>query len=896
MALGGVAPPLVGNASIAGTLKAIVDMLSDVSCLLALREDWPLLQAKLDIERTLLLQWVTLVKLFDDDDYHPCLDELDTHQKIFDLLHDTQTMLMEKDQLENRFGIMTYEQLDSLPDATYLNSYLILSKSRLEQFNIDFARRNLRVRHLPTDIPSTTRILRIVTCPVLFESFIRHLRKVVHDLNKLGYHETFLECTAEMAKEDVKNCKTMDDVRMVRDVTKEVRITINREAEELLVLMARRRVMNNLWFEGMHERRVKLNDPHPETFLWSHAPQQPDVGWDSLADWLESGSDLYWVCGKAGAGKSTFLKHVYDHPETRRRLDAWGGKETVSLGSFFFWKMGTHLQKCRDGMSRAILYQILEAVPSAIPALMPNMWKCAYEGCLIESHQLLPSPGSVQWRDAFDKMAEEGVLDKRFCFFVDGLDEYAGDGARAVELLRQLCTTPKIKVVVSSRPERVFEESLADTPQLRLDQLTDQDVLQYVQDKTDSHRYMRTLRDVDEARSRLLVETLAEKAFGVFLWTVLATKLFLQGFDAFEAFYELEQRIEEIPTDLHQLFAYILKQVDPRYLNHVARMLRICQRSKQSRSAEGERGWVRTVGLAAASASGLDFQNFDLHSARTLLSRHRQCVVLEQRLANRCGGLLEVIRAEVDKLDDCFCGTPKSHPHHDILIDSSIEFVHRTAFEWFNGLGSYVLSSLGLQEDNSFNEDAALASMSWQQSRIARELGATFGRSDTDMSNCLLYVGRTDRFSPQFANNMLLRIHDLVAETRRKRGQNWHFSFCCNAEGVVTERLETLYFAVGMGMVNFVKYYLEKNTDGESLAELEVKHKMRWWKVASDRTLITYFLEPYYKTMKQLPPPGPMLLYLATSGCEVPEAELRRYVVSDPMDEPDALRLLQSIF
>ncbi|KAJ3466855.1 hypothetical protein MRS44_004419 [Fusarium solani] len=53
----GVAPPLAGNAGIAGALKACLDILSDVSCLKALEKDWPLLQAKLDIERTLLLQW-----------------------------------------------------------------------------------------------------------------------------------------------------------------------------------------------------------------------------------------------------------------------------------------------------------------------------------------------------------------------------------------------------------------------------------------------------------------------------------------------------------------------------------------------------------------------------------------------------------------------------------------------------------------------------------------------------------------------------------------------------------------------------------------------------------------------------------------------------------------------
>ncbi|KAL6361276.1 hypothetical protein LRP88_04743 [Fusarium phalaenopsidis] len=890
----GVAPPLAGNAGIAGALKACLDILSDVSCLKALENDWPLLQAKLDIERTLLLQWVDMVKLLEED-YDNCLDELDTHHQIFELLHNTQTMLMDKAQLQSCFTIMTYEQEDSLPDATYLNSYFILSKSRMEDFNSKFTCRKLRVLRIPDNLPSTTRLLRVASDPVGFEKFLEHVRQLVNALNKLAYRPDYLEITAEMAKKDVRKCKTMDDLRMVRDVSKEIRITIAREAEELIVFMARRRVLSNLWFDGMDERKMKLQDPHPGTFQWALAPQQPDVGWDSLADWLESGSDIYWVCGKAGSGKSTFLKHVFNHPETRRRLDAWGGEETVSLGSFFFWKMGKVLQKCRDGMARAILYHILDEIPSAIPVLVPTLWHYAYDGCLFESHELLPLPSVAEVRIAFEKMTEEGVLDRRFCFIVDALDEYAGDAARAVAFVQKLSKSPKIKLVVSSRPNPVFVESFADAPKLHLDQLTDGDVLQYVQDKTDSHRYMRTLREVDETMALILVETLAERAYGIFLWTVLATKVFLQGFDAFERFHELEKRIEDIPEELEDLYAHMLNQVDLRYREQAAKILRICYRSKQSRSAEGEHGRVWTVGLAAVDENGLDFENFELHSERTLQSRHRQCLALEHRLASRCGGLLEVIRSEGDDLTECFCGTPESHPHHDILIDSSIEFVHRTVFEWFGGLDSWALAHLELQDQN-FNADAALASMSWQQCRIAQELGATFGRADTDMSNCLLYVGRTDKFSPRFANTMLMRIHDLVAETRRKRGKNWHFSFCCNPDGEVTQRLETLYFAVGMGMVNFVKYYLEQNPDGETMAELEVKHSMRWWKVASDRNLIAHFLEPYYETMYQLPPQGPMLLYLATSGCDVPPDELKYYVRSESPDELAALRLAQQIF
>lgn len=41
---------------------------------------------------------------------------------------------------------------------------------------------------------------------------------------------------------------------------------------------------------------------------------------DSIAEWLESGSGVYWISGKAGSGKSTLMKHLFwDLEETDRQ-------------------------------------------------------------------------------------------------------------------------------------------------------------------------------------------------------------------------------------------------------------------------------------------------------------------------------------------------------------------------------------------------------------------------------------------------------------------------------------------------------------------------------------------------------------------------------------------------
>lgn len=875
-------PPRAGNAAIAGALKACLDILSDMCCAEALEDEWPLLQTKLDVERTLLLQWVDKVKLLDEI-YDVGLDNLDTHSQIIHLLHTVYEMLMDKLGLMSRYYIMHHEQEDSLPDATYLQSSPILSRERLEKFNSEFTRQKLRVLHVPDGTPSTTRILRIVTCKDGFERFIEDIRHLVNSLNRLASSPNCLECAAQMAGDDVKKCKTMNDLRKVRDAAKGVRDTIALSAEELIVRLARRRILANLRFDGLNERKIILQDPHPGTFEWALKAPEPDTEWDNLVEWLESGSGIYWVCGKAGAGKSTFLKYILNHPETKRRLSTWAGDEPVSLGSYFFWKLGKAQQRTRDGLARTVLYHILRRIPTLMPLLVPNMWHCSYTGCLFEPHESLPLPSVTEVREAFEKMAEPGVLDRKFCFMVDALDEYSGDGERAVAFLRRLSQIPKIKVLASSRPSPVFVDAFANSPKLHLHDLAVGDVLQYIQDKADTHRYMRALREVDETLALILVETLAEKAGGAFLWTVLATKVLLQGFDGCERFVDLEKRIANIPEELEDLFVHMLNLVEPCHREQAAKLLRMCYRSKTSRSREAERGRVWTMGVASADED-MDFDHFELHSERTLKARHRQCLALEHRLASRCGGLLEVTGKEMEDIADnkCFCATPESHPNHEIMIDSSIEFVHRTVYEWFGGLDSWALSQLELQ-DNGFNEDAAVASLSWQQCRLAQELGTPFLRADVNLANCMHYVGRPDKFSPKFADSMMHKILDLVAETRRKRGINWHYTFCCSPERDESGRLETLYFAVAMGMVNFVRYYMKQNPT-PTLSEMETRYKMRWWKVVADRSLIRSFLEPFYETIQYLPPQGPMMLYLESSGCGVPGDQMRYYIKGLPGD------------
>ncbi|RSL37924.1 hypothetical protein CEP53_015357 [Fusarium sp. AF-6] len=877
-----IPPGKVSIADIAGALKTCLDILSNISANGDLECQWDMLQAKLDIERTLLLQWSDKVKLLQDV-HDDCLDDLRTHHRILELLQGAVYLLTDRHQLRWMYQIFSLEEAEVSPGATYLPSSSILSTPRMEHFNNEFLRLNLRAMQPRQGLCSLAApYLRVATLVVTFEKFIEHIQQLVSSLYSLTGGANCLDCATEMAKEDVKRCNSMRDMRLVRDAAEGVRDTIAQSARDFLVQLAQERVLKNLWFRGMEERKMNLREAHPDTFLWSLRAPQMDEDWDDLAEWLVSGSDIYWVCGKAGTGKSTFLKYLLNNPDTKRYLEVWGDNEPVSLGSFFFWSQGLCEQRCRDGMARAMLYHILSEIPRLMPILLPTLWYFAKEGADYERNGSLPLPMIPDVQLAFEKLVEPGVLDKKFCFFIDGLDEYGGGESRAVDFIQRLSRSDKIKVIVSSRPHPTFLELLGDYPKMNLDELTGGDILQYVQDKVDAHPYMRVLRDVNETRTLVLIQMLADRAEGVFLWGVLGTRAFLKGLDAFESLPDLEDRVRAIPEDLPGLYRHMLNLVEPCHREQAAKILRMCHRSK-SRRSKGGVGRIWTVGLAALDGKGMEFDNFEHHSENTLRARHRQCLTLENRLASRCGGLLEVIRNEPDEEDSCFCGRPETHPtrDHDILIDSSIEFVHRSAFEWFDKLGWTTVPWVELR-DQDFREDAALASMAWHQGRISHDLGASTGRTDMDLSYCMEKIYEASKFTPKFAKSMLLNIKQLVADTRRKRGENWRFTFCC-LEGENSEHLEILYFGVAMGMANFVQYYMKEHGEGKRLRDLELEHGMNWWRVAADRSLVVKFLEPHFKAIQNLPPQKEMLKHLAQTGCPVPRSQLIKYLTDGEM-------------
>ena len=67
---------------------------------------------------------------------------------------------------------------------------------------------------------------------------------------------------------------------------------------------------------------------------------------------------MLWLLGHPGTGKTTLIKHA-SHNTPLNKVDA---VKTHQI-TFFFYSLGTKLQRTSEGLLRALLYQILEPFP-----------------------------------------------------------------------------------------------------------------------------------------------------------------------------------------------------------------------------------------------------------------------------------------------------------------------------------------------------------------------------------------------------------------------------------------------------------------------------------------------------------------------------------------------------
>lgn len=151
----------------------------------------------------------------------------------------------------------------------------------------------------------------------------------------------------------------------------------------------------------------------------------------------------------------------------------------------------------------------------------------------------------------------------RFCFCIDGLDEYGEDGldpdidyADLANRLSKWAADDNIKILTSSRPEfdRYFPQT---TRQVELHKLTAQDIRNCTRNLLLQHQDFHLSQDDRET----LCSYVVTKANGVFLWATIATRSLYSAVAKYESILSMIRTLDGLPRKMSEFYEKLLGQL-----------------------------------------------------------------------------------------------------------------------------------------------------------------------------------------------------------------------------------------------------------------------------------------------------------------------------------------------
>ena len=374
------------------------------------------------------------------------------------------------------------------------------------------------------------------------------------------------------------------------------------------------------------------------------------------------------------------MKYLSDNPKVEENLRVWAGDTKLVTASFYFWNAGNSMQKSQEGLLQSLIFEILRKCPSLIKIVCPNRWDATERNTMFDTSWNLPELAQVM-----TNLIRQTSMPVKFCFFIDGLDEYEGDHHEIIRVLNAINSSSNIKICLSSRPWNVFEDAFGQdrTRKLYMQDLTRGDIEIYVRSKLENHRAFR-LRISDQADYEKLIVRTVDKSNGVFLWVFLVVRSLLEGLTNEDSIRTLEARLDGLPADLEDYFGHILEKVDTVYRRDMARTFQEALHATEPLTLIMHSYLDESDPDYAIRMDSAPLDNYDMYTHTSQMRR---------RINGRCKGLLE----------PCF------DPSATTFWGHKVEFLHRTVRDYLltKDMQSMLNKYMGTQY-SSFNANKSL--------------------------------------------------------------------------------------------------------------------------------------------------------------------------------------------
>jgi hypothetical protein len=291
-------------------------------------------------------------------------------------------------------------------------------------------------------------------------------------------------------------------------------------------------------------------------------------------------------------------------------------------------------------------------------------------------------------------------------------------------------------------------------------------------------------REPDFART--LIDEIATKSSGVFLWVHFVVRSLLQGLTDGDRISDLQRRLNDLPEELETLFSNILDTINPQNLQHASELFQIVRAARTPLSL---------LSLSFADEEdpqlAIDFEIRTLNSDEKLA----RCTTMKRRLNSRCKGLLEVAPATLDATElggssslplavfSCVPDEPLSpgqtkrnlQDEKDIetLSQSAVQYLHRTVKDYLErpDVWNRILSTTG----HSFDPNVSLCrSFIVQIKTLARE-SLTLENFWNLVLPCMFYAAQAKSSSTRLLTELLDELDRTAGQVAAKptaRGQS----------------------------------------------------------------------------------------------------------------------------
>ncbi|KAI0414753.1 hypothetical protein F5X98DRAFT_348474 [Xylaria grammica] len=409
--------------------------------------------------------------------------------------------------------------------------------------------------------------------------------------------------------------------------------------QERDVCTRQNKVLRGLYFPEIRRRWIQIRDADRRSNEWIYDSRQT-----SFVSWLESKREedgLFYITGRAGSGKSTLMKFAYEDQRTTRSLGKWAGTMKLYTASYYFWNQGTEMQKSAVGLFQSLLYQILKSAPDLILSVC--------QGHL--DHELWELE---DLKNVFKQIARRTEVDAKFCFFIDGLDEYDGEEKDIINLLGELSASRHIKICTSSRPGRQYERFLQSyNRKFDIAHFTKGDMRRYISAHLQASENWRRLVQ-SEPGCQDIINEISARAGGVWLWVSLVTDDIVREAEKNETVATLRKIVDEFPDELHEYFERMIKMIPKIHREEMAQTFLVTVEELQP------------LPLYAFALLEEERRNSDYALSAPIMTIPEAEIEVEypalrDRIRNRCSDLLIV--------DD------EPHP---VFLRYSVDFLHRT--------------------------------------------------------------------------------------------------------------------------------------------------------------------------------------------------------------------------